>query len=253
MNNLHSTTPDSRSVTGFVVMALLAALSGACGRTTLLGIPSAPPSPDARELVGAPDGRRDADPHYATPDLALDLSPLDTRPIADASSPVDLPREAAKPDVRGTDGANERGNADTVVVDAKILDARLADTIKADTGKPEVYQTPAKLESFPGGFSMDRLAGTKAPPFDVTVTNVGGTSTGILRVEVSGAGAAVFEIPDDTCSNRTLAPAATCKITTLYVSTATTNTLDVATLRITDTASQGSFATVSMSGNTVVR
>jgi hypothetical protein len=280
---MNSTIPASRSLTCLFALMPLMSLAGACSRTALDSGPRVLASTDASSTLLRPDDHPDVATPDTLPDIAPDsapdlgadfgpdLSPRDALLVPDAPSPVDLPSDVAIRDVGAADRAGDAKDArvaDGPVPDANSVDARvtdgpapdansvdthLTDSRKNDSGEPESGLTPAKLESYPGGFLMDRLVGTTPPPFAVTVTNIGGTSTGPLRVEISGTNAAVFEIVGDTCDGSTLAPGATCKIPIVYASTATTRVYEMATLTITDTAPGGSIATVSMMGDTVLQ
>ena len=278
--HMNRTNPASRSLICLVTLMPLMSLAGACSRTSLDSGPGVSAStdasqtllrPDAFPVAATPDTLPDIAPDFGPDvlldiapdrapdqraDLGLDLSPRDAPLVPDALSPVDMRSDVVMRDVGADDRAGDAKDvrvADGPAPDSNSVDTQVKDSRKNDSGEPESGLSPAKLESYPGGFMTDRLVGTTPPPFAVTITNIGGTSTGRLRVEISGTDAAVFAIAGDTCDGSTLAAGATCKIPIVFSSKATTHVYETATLTITDTAPGGSIATVSMTVDTVVQ
>jgi hypothetical protein len=79
----------------------------------------------------------------------------------------------------------------------------------------------------------------------LTFTNAGTTATTALLTSFDGPASGQFAITADTCTNTTLAPATTCKVSVKYVPT----TSGGATASLLVSASTASFASVALSGN----
>lgn len=90
-------------------------------------------------------------------------------------------------------------------------------------------------------FTPIAVGSTTSAPF--TITNMGGSDTGALTVEVTGGDAAQFDLIQDGCSTKVLSASGTCMVTVVFSPDAVG--AKSASLRI--TASPGGTATASLS------
>ena len=89
------------------------------------------------------------------------------------------------------------------------------------------------------------LVGQTSSPFTITVGNQGDTSTGDLSVAVTGPNAVDF-VTTSSCG--VLAPLATCAVSVLFYPVTNSDTMETATLTVTDPGSVASTVAVSLIG-----
>jgi hypothetical protein len=83
---------------------------------------------------------------------------------------------------------------------------------------------PAALSASPSSGSFGTVAvGSKSAPVSITLSNTGGTATGVLSSSVGGTGGAVFAIDSDGCSGSPLPPGQSCAVKLHFAPTAAGN------------------------------
>lgn len=112
-----------------------------------------------------------------------------------------------------------------VLVPALMLGCNFGSSSKpppADAGPDTSFQLgAAALSASPATGSFGTVAvGSKSAPVTITVSNSGGTATGVLSASVGGSASAVFTIDSDACSGSPLPAGQSCAVKLHFAPTA---------------------------------